>query len=97
MANKPAPESRYFLTELNDGIQWLTDGQDFGMHPAAAQQMLRALESLMSFWDHPDPHPIRSGDKVMDEVRAAVKAAKGGVTQRRRVDALRCASLAFHR
>ncbi|KKM78527.1 hypothetical protein LCGC14_1359120 [marine sediment metagenome] len=37
---------RYFLTELNDGLQWLTDGHDFGMHPGAARELLKALEDV---------------------------------------------------
>ena len=35
---------RYFLTELNDGIQWLTDGHDFGIYPAAVPALLATLE-----------------------------------------------------
>ena len=46
MTDKHTPVSRYFLTELNDGIQWLTDGQDFGMNAASVPELLETLERI---------------------------------------------------
>lgn len=58
-------EPRYFITELNDGIQWLTDGQDFGMRAAAVPALLEALKRL-------EAHvPDREGLQPVDaEVKA---------------------------
>ncbi len=110
MANKHVSESRYFLTELNDGIQWLTDGQDFGMHSAAARGLLEALkvlcEDLQTRLDASTEGATVADGLVNGEdanrswrawlfdvmstrgdiAYAAIKAAKEGVTQRRRVD-----------
>ena len=38
---------KWYLTELNDGIQWLTDG-DFGMNPDAAPKLLEALARALT-------------------------------------------------
>ncbi|KKM14507.1 hypothetical protein LCGC14_1705360 [marine sediment metagenome] len=93
MANKHVPESRYFLTELNDGIQWLTDGQDFGMRPAAARGLLEALEAagsrIRQIGMMLDGDVINSENwqrqvnqchGFIDTAVAAIEAAKGGVT-----------------
>ena len=66
---------RYFLTELNDGIQRLADGHGFGMNPTAAPALLKALEALMEFWDEPNPSPVHPGAIQVQEARNAIDAA----------------------
>ena len=72
MTSKYTP--RYFITELNNGIQWITDGQDFGMRADAAPELLDALmfERQISLGNDPEAYPqfIEMRDK-------AIKAAKG--------------------
>jgi hypothetical protein len=72
MEHTPGP--KWYITELNDGIQWLTDG-DFGMYPAAAPELLEALEGLR-LWVLGDCD-INKMNSIMDQARAAIKAAKG--------------------
>ncbi|KKL45601.1 hypothetical protein LCGC14_2353980 [marine sediment metagenome] len=85
MTDKHTP--RYFLTELNDGLQWLTDGQDFGMHPDAAPKLLKALQILANA-PGLDRNGIPTGGRrepnggislanVRRIARDAIKAAKG--------------------
>ena len=84
MTDKHTPKSRYFLTELNDGIQWLTDGQDFGMHPDAALGLLKALGGLEKTMREQlsalvDTGKIDAGETsaAFAQARKAIKAAKG--------------------
>ena len=74
MEHTPGP--KWYLTELNDGIQWLTDG-DFGMNPAAAPELLEALEELADEQAlfAPQLPPIYL--ERLTRARAAIKAAKG--------------------
>lgn len=75
MAHPP----RYFLTELNDSIQWLTDGHDFGMNPDAVPGLLAALEAastlLFNEWNHLEDG--RGARALDDQIDAAIAAAKG--------------------
>ncbi len=83
MTDKHTPVSRYFLTELNDGIQWLTDGQDFGMNAASVPELLEALEylekeaTLLLAHASCDDCTNHSVHGALAKARVAIKAAKG--------------------
>jgi len=73
---------KYFITELNDGIQWLTDGHDFGINPDAVPELLEALEEATDHLENWEAKPKNLAYTAfvapkIARARAAIKAAKG--------------------
>jgi hypothetical protein len=83
MTDKHTP--KYFITELNDGIQWLTDGLDFGMRADAAPELLKALKALMPWMGKAlaDDAFARAtvpleANRATERARATIEDAEGG-------------------
>ena len=72
-------ERHYFLTELNDGIQWLTDGQDFGMNPDAARDLLKALKRALATTQEIErsSHQRHFNPGTLQEMANAIAKAEG--------------------
>ena len=60
----------YFLTKLDDGRQWLTDGHDFGIEPDAVPDLLEACRELLAEVEH----AIRQAGYDSDDRESIIRA-----------------------